>query len=276
LFKIFKKIKKLKHLLLSIIFEKRTIISLNSTKIGLDIVKSFQKVKYKGFSQTDKKILNLLNEYRLELRRNIKKINFDEIGLKKNISVSEIVLKASSSEKWNYFFYELSKINYINNVLEIGTNLGVSGQYFLKAIDKKKNTKFITIEGVKKLCEIARNRFEFISSDKKFKVIHGLYDEKILELKKSKIKFDLVFIDGNHRFDSTIKYYELLRKHFAQNAIVIFDDINWSVGMVNAWKKIIKDESVVLSIDFFKLGIIIFNKKNNSNCNNKYKLFLSY
>ena len=138
MFKIFKKIKKLKHLLLSIIFEKRTIISLNSTKIGLDIVKSFQKVKYKGFSQTDKKILNLLNEYRLELRRNIKKINFDEIGLKKNISVSEIVLKASSSEKWNYFFYELSKINYINNVLEIGTNLGVSGQYFLKAIDKKK------------------------------------------------------------------------------------------------------------------------------------------
>ena len=125
------------------------------------------------------------------------------------------------------------------------------------------------------MCEIATERFNKISNKKRFKVIHGLYDEKLLELKKSNIKFDLVFIDGNHRFDATIKYFELLKKQFAQNAIVIFDDIYWSSEMTNVWRRIMKDDSVYLSIDFFKLGLIIFNSKHKSNCFKKYNLFLS-
>ena len=48
------------------------------------------------------------------------------------------------------FFYELSKIKNVNNILEIGTNLGVSGQYFLKGLDEKTKSIFITIDGVKK------------------------------------------------------------------------------------------------------------------------------
>ena len=41
------------------------------------------------------------------------------------------------SKKWTSFFYELSKTKNVNNILEIGTNLGVSGQYFLKGLDEK-------------------------------------------------------------------------------------------------------------------------------------------
>ena len=87
------------------------------------------------------KTLNFLDEYRLELSANNNKINFKEIGSNIILSVSEISIKAAST-KMDSFFYHLAKMEKIKNVLEIGTNLGVSGQYFLKAIEKKKSIFF--------------------------------------------------------------------------------------------------------------------------------------
>jgi len=275
LFKIFRKSKRLKHLFLSKVFETKTLRALKTITVAVDAIKAYEKVKNNSHSSADKKILDFLDEYRFELSKKNNKINFNEIGNNKTFSIAEIASKASSSKKWTSFFYELSKIKNVNNILEIGTNLGVSGQYFLKGIDEKKKSNFITIEGVKKLCEIATDRFNHISNQRRFKVIHGLYDEKLLELKKLNIKFDLVFIDGNHRFDATIRYFELLKTQFAKNAIVIFDDIHWSFGMTRAWKSIIKDDSICFSIDFFKLGLIILNSKHKSKFNQKHNLFLS-
>ena len=228
--------------------------------VAVDAINAFEKVKNNSHSLVDKKILDFLDEYRVELSKNENKINFKEIGNNKTFSVSQIALKASSSKKWTSFFYELSKIKNVNNILEIGTNLGVSGQYFLKGLDEKTKSIFITIDGVKKLCEMATDRFNHISDKRRFKVINGLYDEKLLELKKLNIKFDLVFIDGNHRFDATIKYFELLKKHLAQNAIVIFDDIHWSKGMEEAWDYIKSHSSVTVTIDMFWVGLVFFSK----------------
>ena len=276
MFKIFKKYKRFKHLFLSKVFERKTLKTLKTITVAVDAINAFEKVKNNSHSLVDKKILDFLDEYRVELSKNENKINFKEIGNNNTFSVSQIALKASSSKKWTSFFYELSKTKNVNNILEVGTNLGVSGQYFLKGLDEKTKSIFITIDGVKKLCEIATDRFNHISDKRRFKVINGLYDEKLLELKKLNIKFDLVFIDGNHRFDATIKYFELLKKQLAQNAIVIFDDIHWSSGMTRAWESIIKDDSICFSIDFFKLGLIILNSKHKSKFTLKHNLFLSH
>ena len=173
MFKIFRKSKRLKHLFLSKVFEPKTLRSLKTIAVAVDTIKAFEKVKNNTHSSTDKKILNFLDEYRVELSNNENKINFKEIGNNKTYGVSEIAIKAGSTKKWTSFFYELSKIKNVNNILEIGTNLGVSGQYFLKGLDKKKKSNFVTIEGVKKLCEMATDRFNNIGDKKRFRVIHG-------------------------------------------------------------------------------------------------------
>ena len=115
----------------------------------------------------------------------------------------------------------------------------------------------------------------------------NIFDEWL----KRKEKFDLIIndisgvssylIEETDWFNNSIPSedkdgFELLKKQFAQNAIVVFDDIHWSSEMTNAWRRIMKDNSVYLSIDFFKLGIIIFNSKQKSNCFKKYNLFLSH
>ena len=57
----------------------------------------------------DKKILDFLDEYRVELSKNENKINFKEIGNNKTFSVSQIALKAASSKKWTSFFMNYPK-----------------------------------------------------------------------------------------------------------------------------------------------------------------------
>ncbi len=48
-----------------------------------------------------------------------------------------------------------------------------------------------------------------------------------------------------------------LLKHQALS-IIIFDDIHWSSEMELAWEKIKKDKSVMLTIDLFFIGIVVF------------------
>ena len=43
------------------------------------------------------------------------------------------------------------------------------------------------------------------------------------------------------------------------DSFIIFDDINWSEEMKEAWKEIIKHPSVRISIDVYMMGIVFFN-----------------
>ena len=52
----------------------------------------------------------------------------------------------------------------------------------------------------------------------------------------------MVFIDGNHSEDATIRYFEESIKYSDQKTILIFDDIHWSSGMEKAWDYIRKSQ----------------------------------
>ena len=78
--RIFNKIRRLKHFLLSKIFQNHTVRLVKSIEPAAGIINAFEKVKNNSHSNEDKKILNFLDEYRLELSANNNKINFKEIG----------------------------------------------------------------------------------------------------------------------------------------------------------------------------------------------------
>lgn len=112
-----------------------------------------------------------------------------------------------------------------------------------------------------RLCEIAGNRFsELAANEKDFEVLPGFYDETLPLLVRSQRKFDIVFIDGNHRYEPTVKYFDLLKNSLSDRAILIFDDINWSDGMVKAWKVLKRDPDICCAIDMIKQGILVYQK----------------
>jgi len=84
----------------------------------------------------------------------------------------------------------------------------------------------------------------------------------------------MIFIDGNHQKNPTIEYFEKLLPKLSSPGIIIFDDINWTIGMKEAWDIIKSHKSVNYAIDFYKLGVIIVDT-NDQNKNIEFALHLS-
>ena len=135
--------------------------------------------------------------------------------------------------------------------------------------------KFVTMEGLPQLCDIASKQFESIANNDKYEIRRGLYKSTFQEIIAEMVKFNIVFIDGNHKKGPTLKYFSELKSTILTPAIIIFDDINWSDEMREAWKIIKTDLDVHYSIDFFKLGIVIIDEFQSKN-QLHFKLHLTY
>jgi len=237
-------------------------------------LKAFNSTKSLTFQKEDLDSFFNCENYRAKLLTDTTLINYEIFSSNQTLTVKSICKNAASSKKWCQFLYHLVKSIDMPTILEIGTNLGVSGSYLLQGL-KNKNGKMTTMEGLPQLCEIASNQFATIAPNSKFEVIQGLYDDTFPKVIEKKEIYNLIFIDGNHQKAPTIEYFETLKSRIGKAAIFVFDDINWSQGMKEAWKIIKRDKDVNFSIDMYKQGIIIVDK-NECQKNIEFNLHLAY
>lgn len=174
-----------------------------------------------------------------------------------NRKVSNIAKYSLSSTKFSVFLYRLIKKYKLKNILELGTSLGINTAYMALA----KDVQIVSMEGDESIIQLAEkhlNKKENINL--MFGNIDGLLPNYLKGLNEP---LDLVYIDANHTYEATIRYFKLLLKNKHQFSIFIFDDIHWSSGMTKAWKEIKKHSEVTASIDLFDAGIIFFNQQLN-------------
>jgi len=69
----------------------------------------------------------------------------------------------------------------------------------------------------------------------------------------------LAFIDGNHRKEPTLRYFQLLLQKANRPAVIILDDIHWSPEMEAAWEVVKSHPQSLLTIDLFFLGLVFFS-----------------
>ena len=86
------------------------------------------------------------------------------------------------------------------------------------------------------------------------KTIIGNFDETLSKLDNQ--KFDIIYIDGNHKYEPTIRYFEYLLDNTFATTLFIFDDIHYSEDMEKAWSYIKKQPNVKVTIDLFFLGFV--------------------
>jgi hypothetical protein len=67
-----------------------------------------------------------------------------------------------------------------------------------------------------------------------------------------------VLIDGDHRGSALKNYFNMIKPNLSKDAIVMVDDIRWSAEMYDAWKELIKDQTVTCSLDYFSFGLLFF------------------
>lgn len=142
-------------------------------------------------------------------------------------------------------------------IIDLGTSLGLTTIYEGLA---NKEANVYTFEGCPETSRIARENFKKLKVQN-IELIEGNIDLTLENQLKQLSKIDFVFFDANHRYEPTIRYFNLCLTKTHEDTCFVFDDIHWSDEMDKAWQEIIKDDRVTVSIDLFYLGIVFFRKK---------------
>ncbi|WP_243870427.1 class I SAM-dependent methyltransferase [Salegentibacter sp. BDJ18] len=241
----------------------------------------YDKRKYKEYK--------LLKQYRKDLLKNNTTIQVTDFGAGSRVftsnkrTVSAIAKNVGIPKKRARFLFRL--VNYLSciNNLELGTSLGIGAA----ALAANKKSNLLSIEGCPQTAEVARKQLKKFNI-KNVKLTVGEFEEilsKIVTQPEEKSKtskdsqghhpkhnkhqtnlapqtsFDLIYFDGHHTKEATLKYFKQLLPTAHNDTVFVFDDIHWSAEMEEAWGEIKWHPEVRVTIDTFFLGLVFFRKE---------------
>jgi predicted O-methyltransferase YrrM len=144
--------------------------------------------------------------------------------------------------------YRVVARNKPHTIIELGTAFGVSTMYLSSG---NPDARVITVEANPQLATMASIAFETYNYGN-ITVLNKTFEDSLPELSPLISAGTLVFIDGNHTFEATMKYFSF----FSEAGILVFDDIVWSDGMKKAWRAIRRSPRCRKSIDLFRMGVV--------------------
>ena len=204
-----------------------------------------------------------VEELRSSLLRSSETIDTIDLGAGSNIlstkkkKISSIVKSYSKTEKYGRLLFRLADFFKPEKILELGTSLGLSTAYLASPSGSIRVT---TLEGCPETADAARKNFKKISLEN-IEVITGNFNDTLSAALKKTGNPGLVFFDGNHRKEPTLRYFRECLEHSSAGSVFIFDDIHWSEEMEDAWIEIKKHSTVTCTIDLFFLGLVFFRKE---------------
>lgn len=165
--------------------------------------------------------------------------------------ISQILQTSSSKGKFGNLLFQLARYYKPQNILEFGSSLGIGTIHLWKG---NPTAKITSVEA----CEATRN--EALKNYKRMgcttiESIHSTFDQFLHNY--SGEKFDLVFIDGHHDGNALLNYLERLEPFTHNDTIFLLDDIRWSNSMFDAWNKILQSPKYHVTIDLFRMGIVL-------------------
>lgn len=178
-------------------------------------------------------------------------------GLKKQRSIRQIAASSLKSPKYARLLHRMVQYFQPKNMVELGTSLGITTAYLASA---NKQSKVVTLEGADAIAQIAKQHFQRLQLNN-IQLVVGHFDETLFGVMNEAGKIDFVFVDGNHAFEPTLRYFKTILPYTHADTVMVFDDIHWSAEMEKAWDAIRNDSAVTLSIDLFFMGIVFFRSQ---------------
>jgi predicted O-methyltransferase YrrM len=179
------------------------------------------------------------------------------VGSKKLTNSREIksLFKVSSTKgKYADLLFRISSFYKPAKILELGTSLGI-GTIHLQAGNPKANSTTIDACGE----TINQAKLNFSTFNFEINCVNETFNNYLDQLQPE--KFDLIFIDGHHDGQALKNYLEKLHDYAHDETIFILDDIRWSASMFHAWNEIIQSEKYHVTLDLFRIGIVISKKQ---------------
>ena len=170
-------------------------------------------------------------------------------------SIAQIAKRSLKKPRYARLLASACQYYKVNNVLELGTSLGITTAYLARETQQS----VVSLEGDAGVMEHAKKAWEALGIHNVQSIV-GNFDDTLGSLGDQ--KFDLIYIDGNHRLEPTLRYFNfLLNHHTHDNTLLVFDDIHYSEQMEEAWTRIQNDLRVTSTVDLFFLGFAWINPK---------------
>lgn len=215
----------------------------------------YDKKKYREY--------DFLKQYREALLNNKGIIEVTDFGAGSKVftsnkrQISGIAINAGISAARAELLFRVSKYFQPQNILEIGTSLGLA----TSALDAGcPAAKITTLEGCPETASTAEKAFENFGL-KNIQIEKGKFEDWLDSLSPVPCTLNLIYFDGNHTKEATLHYFNALLPTVTNDSVWIFDDIHWSTGMEEAWEIIKKHPKITVTIDTFQWGFVFFRQE---------------
>lgn len=203
-----------------------------------------------------------IKNLRKELLKSDLELEINDLGAGSRIDtnpkrkVSKIVKVSSTSVKDAGMLQRLIDFLKCKNILELGTNLGLTTAALAAA---ESTQKLISIEGDAGLARLAQRNLEKLNL--KAEIITGAFEDELEPVLTKLECIDMAYLDGNHRKVPTLSYFNLILNKINRNSVIVVGDIHWSRDMEEAWNEIKSHSKVTVTIDIFNMGLVFFRKE---------------
>jgi predicted O-methyltransferase YrrM len=162
--------------------------------------------------------------------------------------------RVSKPPRWARLLYTLVRTFRPLEVIELGTNVGISGSYIAAALKANGSGALLTLDASSYRQRIAQDIHRQIGLDN-VTYMQGRFTDTLLPALRSVESVGIAFVDGHHQYQPTLDYFEEILGFSKPGTVIVFDDIRWSDGMLKAWERLQSDTRLGLVVDLGTIGI---------------------
>lgn len=197
-----------------------------------------------------------IESLRYKLKQDHRTIELNTIGarstLRSSTKLSSIASHGVTGSKNSRLLLSIIQELSAEHVLELGTSIGLNTAYMAMSTSV---LEVDTVESNLVLCDLSKSHMAELNCSNVM-VHHVSIDNFLNQALVSKRRYDFVFMDANHTFESTVRYFSMCTEIVSEQAIIVLDDINWSPAMKNAWQHIRRTYQQYLFIENYQFGIV--------------------
>lgn len=172
--------------------------------------------------------------------------------------------RSSKQPEWAYLLFRLVRRLRPQTCLELGSCVGISAAYQAAALELNGGDgRLLTLEGSDVLAEQSARTLQELGLGSRAQVRVGPFAETLDRAAAELRPLQWAFVDGHHDEAATLAYTEQLLPVLAAEAVLVFDDIDWSPGMRSAWGALRRDPRFGLTVDLRTLGLAVVTAEPN-------------
>ena len=183
-----------------------------------------------------------------------------EAGLYDQNVTIEKACKVSKPPLAALFLYLLIRGTKPQDVIELGTNVGISSAYIGAALKANNTNGHVTTLDASAYRQKLAQQIHTTMNIDTVSYVCGLFTDTLESTLKQMPTVDLAFIDGHHQYQPTLDYFEQILQYANPQTLFVFDDIRWSDGMTQAWDELMADERFGLVVDLDSVGLCMLQQ----------------